>query len=90
VKKSFNKTIIKTYYVPLRHVCATIVAVKKAISVSYSVCRFVALDIQHEMRMRHNVICGPYNSTIFFSHYLMKGMTVENTLSKINVCFDLF
>jgi len=37
-----------------------------AINVTYSVCEFVALGIQHAMRMCHIVFCDLSGSTIFF------------------------
>jgi hypothetical protein len=37
-----------------------------AINITYSECAFVALGFQHAMRVRHIVICGLPNSTIFF------------------------
>ena len=40
------------------------------------VCVFVALGIQHAIRMRH-VICGLPLSTKFFPHYLIKGTIFE-------------
>jgi hypothetical protein len=41
----------------------------KAVNIIYSECVFVALVIQHVMRMRHIVICGLPGSTVL-SHIL--------------------
>ena len=38
----------------------------RAVSITHSECMFVALCIQHAMRMRHVVICGLLGSTVFF------------------------
>ena len=51
---------------------------KKAISITYSKCVFIALGIQHEMRMRHIAICGlSSRTTFFFPRYLIKGTIFE-------------
>ena len=52
--------------VTLRLVLAAIVAVKKAISVTYSECVSVALGIENAMRVPHIDICGMSGCTIFF------------------------
>ena len=44
---------------------------KKPVSITYSERVSVALGIQHAMRMRHDVICGLPDSTVF-SHLIHK------------------
>jgi len=53
-------------YVTFRRVRVTVVAVEKAINITYSECVFVALGIQHAIHMSHIVTCGLPHSTIFF------------------------
>jgi len=61
-----NKTGNVCVIVILRCVCATTVAMKKAISIIYSEYVSVALVIQHATCIHHSVICGLFDSTIFF------------------------
>jgi hypothetical protein len=55
-------------------------------SITYSECMFVALVMQHAMRMRHIVICDLPSSTIFFHIIVTNKMCVliyYTTLSEI-------
>jgi hypothetical protein len=71
--------IIETQARSCNHCCSG-----KAISITYSVCVFVALGIKDAMRMRH-VICGLSGSIVFF--HIMNGTIVEKALLNITYVF---
>jgi hypothetical protein len=59
----------------------------KAISVIYSEYVFVALGIQHAIRMRHIVICGQAPLYSIFPYYLLNDTIFEKKITEHNVCF---
>ena len=54
----------------------------KSLSITYYGCVFVALGIQHAMRMRHFVICGLSGSALF-STYHIDGMILGKMLPNV-------
>jgi hypothetical protein len=52
----------------------------KAISVTYSECELIALDIQYAMRMLH-IVMWPAPFYNIFPHYLINGMIFEKLLN---------
>jgi len=65
--KTPHKTGNVRINVTLRRVHATIVAVEKLISITYPEFVFVALVIQHAMRLRHIVMWSAQLYNIFFT-----------------------
>jgi len=49
-------------------------------NITFCECVFVALGIQHAMRMLHIVIYGPARVYNIFPHYLMKGTIFRKML----------
>jgi hypothetical protein len=48
-----------------------------SVTYTYSKCVFVALSIQHAMRMRHIAMCSLPRSTVSSSHYLINSKIFE-------------
>jgi len=58
-------------------------------SVNLSVCVFVALGIQHAMRVRHIVICGMPRYTVFF-HIISQTARLKKNVIEHKMCVLIF
>jgi len=58
----------------------------KAISIAYSTCVFVDFVIQHVMVIRHTVICGLSDSTIFF--HTVSTLFSKEKITEHKMSFD--
>jgi len=54
----------------------------------YSGCVFIALGIPREMRMRHTVVCGLSNSTIFSTLFQKRHDFRKKKVIEYKMCFD--